>query len=86
MDGIPRILDTTPEARRVQIAALRAIGMEGRAHAVLEINELGRELAVAGIRMRHPDYDENKVRLALARLRLGKNLFREVYGDIEVKP
>lgn len=70
----------------MQIAALRAMGMEGRGRAVLAINDLGRELGIAGIRMRHPDYDENKVRLALARLRLGKKLFREVYGDVEVKP
>ncbi len=78
--------DTTPEARRVQLAALRAMGLEGRARAMLQWNRLGRELNMAGIRMRHPDYDERKVGLALARLRLGKKLFREVYGDVEVEP
>ncbi len=80
------ITDTTPEARRVQIAALRKMGMEGRVRLVDDMYDLGRSLAVAGIRMRHPDYDDGRVTLALARMRLGKKLFREVYGDVEVKP
>lgn len=84
-DG-PSISDTSPEARRVQIAALRAMGMEGRARATLGLNRLAREFALAGIRMRHPDYDDEKVRMALFRLTFGRKLFREVYGDVEVEP
>lgn len=78
--------DTTPEARRVQIAALRAMGVEGRARAMLDLNRLAREFALAGIRTRHPDYDDEKVRRAFFRLTFGRKLFREVYGDAEVKP
>ena len=78
--------DTSPEARAVQLAALRRLGVSGRARATFALNRLTRELSKAGIRMRHPDYDEEQVRLALARLMLGETLFREVYGDVEVQP
>ena len=78
--------DTTPEARRVQIAALRAMGIEGRARVVLDLNEMVRELGRTGIRMRHPGYGEEEIRLAMLRLWLGNSLFREVYGGIEVRP
>ena len=78
--------DTSPEARAVQIAALRALGPAGRAKATFALNRLARELSKTGIRMRHPDYDEEQVRLALCRLMLGEKLFREVYGDVEVEP
>lgn len=78
--------DTSPEARRVQIAALRRLGVSGRAKVAFALNRLTRELSMTGIRMRHPDYDDEQVRLALRRLMLGEILFREVYGDVEVKP
>ena len=86
MVEVPRLLDTTPEVRRRQIAALRAMGMEGRSRAMLELNQLAREFALAGIRMRHPDYDDEKVRMAFFRLTFGRKLFRDVYGDVEVEP
>ena len=86
MAGEPKLSDTSTEARRVQIAALRALGGEGRAEATFRLNHLARELSKAGIRMRHPDYDEEQVRLALCRIMLGRKLFREVYGSVEVEP
>ena len=81
-----RVSDTSAEARRVQLAALRALGVEGRAKATFALNRLARNCTRAGIRMRHPDYDEQQVEFALRRLMLGDKLFREVYGDVEVEP
>jgi len=86
MSGGSSLTDTAPEARAVQIAALRALGPAGRARATFARNRLARELSKTGIRMRHPDYDEEQVRLALCRLLLGEKLFGEVYGDVEVEP
>ena len=82
----PRLSDTSAEARKVQIEALRRLGPEGRAKAMFELNRFARECTKAGIRMRHPDYDEEQVEIALRRIMLGDKLFREVYGDVEVEP
>ena len=81
-----RVSDTSEEARAVQLAALRRLGVEGRAKATFELNRLCRELSKCGIRMRHPDYNEEQVEFALRRLMLGDALFREVYPGVEVEP
>jgi len=81
-----RVSDTSEEARAVQLAALRRLGVEGRAKATFALNRLTRKLTMAGIRMRHPDYDEEQVKFALRRLMLGDALFREVYPGVEVEP
>ena len=38
-----------------------------------------REIALSGIRSRHPDYGDREARLALFRLILGDDLFRRAY-------
>ena len=78
--------DTTPEAARVYYAALRRMGPEARLKAALQLSDQMRALLEAGVRQRHPDYDEQTVRLATIRLWLGEALFREVYPGVEVKP
>jgi hypothetical protein len=37
-------------------------------------------IAAAGIRARHPDYDESDVSWAIRRLRLGDETFRDVWS------
>ena len=64
-------MDTHPEARRVQIEAYRRMGARGRAEAVFRLNDLARQMAIGGIKSRHPEYDDEQVRLAYARLVLG---------------
>ncbi|HUU43742.1 MAG TPA: hypothetical protein VMX57_08180 [Planctomycetota bacterium] len=81
-----RVTDTSPEARRVQLEALRRLGVEGRLKATCALNRLTRELTKTGIRDRHPDYTEEQVEFALRRIMLGEKLFREVYPDVEVEP
>ena len=78
--------DTSPEARRVQMEILRKMGFEGRLRAAFALNRMARELAKSGIRERHPDYDEEKVELALRRIMWGDKLFGEVYPGVEVDP
>lgn len=39
--------------------------------------KLARQLMRAGIRKRHPDYDEEQVEMALARLLWGDDLYRK---------
>ena len=77
--------DTTLEAARVQYNILRKMDISDRAEITFQLCDNMRAFVEAGIRDRHPDYDDNKVRLALMRLTLGKRLFREAFGDVEIK-
>lgn len=74
-------LDTSPEAERVQIEAFRRMGPEGRFKAGMALSRLSRELMAAGVRMRHPEYNERQVQLAVIRLILGESLFAKVYPE-----
>ena len=76
-----RSRDTTVEAAKVHAAALRRLGLEGRARMTFELSDNLRAVTEAGIRHRHPDYDEEQVRLALIRAMLGDELFDRFYGD-----
>jgi len=72
--------DTTPEALAKQFEVLRRIGPADKAAMTFELSDNVRELAKAGIRHRHPDWDADRVKRAYARMILGKTLFNEVYG------
>jgi hypothetical protein len=51
-----------------------------------ELSNALRRVTEAGIRHRHPDYDDEMVRLALVRLWLGPELFQQVHPAIEIEP
>lgn len=78
--------DTTPDAAAVYYAALRRMRPEDRVLRALELSDQMRAVLQAGVRHRHPEYDESAVRLATIRLWLGEKLFREVYPGVEVLP
>lgn len=80
--GIPH--DTSPEAFRVQCEVLRRLSPSQRLQQTFELIEFAESIAAAGIRRRHPDYNPEQVRVALARMRLGDELFRLAYPDVEV--
>ena len=44
-----------------------------------------RSITESGVRQRHPDYDENMVRLAAIRIAIGEDLFRQAYPDVEIE-
>ncbi len=72
-------LDTTIEAARVQAAAWKRMGMENRLRMAAEMIDMSRATTEAHIRLRHPHYTDRQVRLAGVRLRLGEDLFHQVY-------
>jgi hypothetical protein len=78
--GMPP-LDTTAEAEAVQIEIYRRMGGSGRLAAMYRLNEIMRATAKAGIRSRHPEYDDETVHRAYARLVLGDELVRQVWPD-----
>lgn len=52
----------------------------------LEMSEEMARVVDAGVRVRHPDYSDDEVRLAGIRIRLGEGLFRAVYPNAKVEP
>lgn len=79
-----RPADTTPEAWAAQVALLS--GMSGSRRSVLafRLTRLAREASRAGIRARHPDYDEDAVRRAFFRLLHGDAITRVVWPAREL--
>lgn len=78
--------DTSPEALRVMYAAIRKLTPQQRWEQVDQLNESARAMLAAGVRSRHPEYDERQVHQAMIRLWLGDEVYREAYPgqDIEV--
>ena len=48
---------------------------------MFRLNQLARDVALAGIRSRHPAYTDEQVRLAFFRLKLGDETTRRVWPD-----
>ncbi|TKJ42120.1 hypothetical protein CEE37_00140 [candidate division LCP-89 bacterium B3_LCP] len=87
LDGISPIpADTTLEAYRFQIAVLRRIGPEGRMKLMSQLCRGMRRTVEDGVRMRHPEYDDETVKLAVIRLTAGREVFDLLLPNIEVKP
>jgi hypothetical protein len=71
--------DTAPAAHAVQTAIYKKMGGRQRTAVAFRLNALARETAMAGIRARHPGYDEEQVRFALHRLILGDEVTRAAW-------
>lgn len=79
--------DTYPQAEKVMIQSLRKMSPEARFEIALELIETSRKLLEAGVRARHPEYNEREIKLAVIRAILGDKLFKKVYPDsIHIKP
>jgi hypothetical protein len=73
--------DTTGQAEQMQIEALRRMGPEGRLRVSLDLARTSRELLLEGIRKRHPEFDENKIKMEYIRLVLPRDLFLAAYPE-----
>jgi hypothetical protein len=82
MDAIP--LDTTIEAARKQFEILRRIRPEVRLKMAFELSDNLRSLVEAGVRQRHPDFDEQRVQQEVLRLMVGETLFRQMCPDTRI--
>ena len=61
------ISDTSDSAREVQLQVQRAMTGEERLLLAFEMSQFARELARAGIRRKHPDWEEARVARELLR-------------------
>lgn len=78
--------DTTPEAAAVQAEIWRRMPPERKHQIAAELSENVRQIAAQGVRSRHPEYTDDEVRLAVIKLSIGEQLFRQAYPDVEIQP
>ena len=79
MQGHQASLDTSEQADAVQLEAYRRIGGVGRVAIAFRLSALVREITVAGILRRHPDYSSRQAARAFQRLTLGDALMRQAF-------
>ncbi len=73
--------DTTAEIEDRQIEAWRRLSPAERLRLVSETTRAVTNLALAGIRRRHPDASERECFLRLAAIRIGVDATRRIYPD-----
>ena len=71
--------DTTREAYETQLEVWRGMSGSERVELAFEMSRDAREVSLAGIRHRHPEYSEEQTQYALFRMLLGDSLFRAAY-------
>ncbi len=76
----PLAADTPVEVEAIQSRIWRELPEARRLRLVFDLIETGRALALAGIRVRHPDASPEEVRRRFADLVLGPELAEKVYG------
>lgn len=74
--------DTPPEAGKVYVRLLSQAPAWKKMEIVNQLYLTAVSMARAGIRRRHPDADEDEIRRRLARMFLGEELARKVYGPV----
>lgn len=78
-EAIPK--DTTSKARARQLEVLRRLDMNARAAMTFELSDNLRQIVWDGVRHRHRDWDETRVKREVMRIVLGDRLFNEVFGE-----
>ena len=63
-----RCADTSHAAHEAQLELYRQAGPSRRAEIAAELSDAIRELARAGVRLRHPAYDEQRVTAELLKI------------------
>jgi hypothetical protein len=72
--------DTRPEAERVQIELLRQAPAWRKLELLGQLNQMARDLALSGLRQRHPQASPDELQRLLADLILGPDLAVRAYG------
>lgn len=65
--------DTAPHVAALHVELYREIGPAKRAEIMAELSDALRELAAAGVRQRHPEYDEEQVRTEVLAIFYGRS-------------
>jgi hypothetical protein len=78
------ISDTHPTMERLQIELLRQTPAWRKADMLGQMYQTVKQLAISGLRHRHPEAKEAEIRRRLADLLLGPELADKVYGPLQV--
>jgi hypothetical protein len=73
--------DTSLEAERTQVEMWRGMSPIEKLHAVSESTQAVLQLSLAGIRLRHPEANDEECRVRLAILKLGRELACQVFPE-----
>ena len=77
MDATP--LDTTIEAAKKQYEILRRLSPQLRVKMAFQMSDDLRNIVKAGVKLRHPDYNEQQENKEVIRLMLGDAMFNKIY-------
>lgn len=77
--------DTSEESARIVTGIYRKMPPERKLLLVFAACRMGQQLALAGLRLRYPDADERTIWHLWAKQYLGETLYRQVYGDRQIK-
>jgi hypothetical protein len=78
----PLALDTSPEIERLQIEGWRRMSSERKAATISGLTQAAFDLALAGVRHRHPAAAPRELHLRLAIATLGLELARKAFPDV----
>ena len=73
--------DTHPDMDKLQIQLLRGLPPWRKLAMLTDLNNAAHNLALAGLRIRHPGESEASLQRHLAELILGELLSHKVYGE-----
>lgn len=74
--------DTSPQAAERYRELLRGMSTEQRAAAWASLCEGVREMALAGLRSRHPQASEEELRVRLAVRTYGREIAQRLFGSV----
>jgi len=76
-----RPMDTSPEAWKVYVDLHRQMSVSDKLRQTFEWSAAIHRLSEVGMRQRYPNADDREIFLRMARMTLGQELFRKVYGN-----
>ena len=71
--------DTSPKAEQAYLSALRSMPAWRKFQVIGSLNSVVRELTLAGIKARHPEFSEQQTIRAAAALWFGETLAAKAY-------
>ena len=78
----PLSRDTTPDAEAVRLDVFRKMTPRRKLQVMEDANRNAREMALAGLRLRHPDAGEEELFRRLMDLTLGEETAEQVFGPL----
>ena len=77
--------DTSPDALRLMSSLYARMSPAEKLRRMQQLTLAVNQLALAGLRSRHPTEDEPALLLRLARIRLGDDIVEAVYGHTPIR-